>query len=88
MPKKLPEIGADQPDLVNTCWNKTSFRHNVLYIYYAFRWNVFTWRLKEAALFFESVNDKKEWEKLLNDARNGFSFYSLEFFKNYFLSLI
>uniref|UniRef100_A0A915N6N7 DAGKc domain-containing protein n=1 Tax=Meloidogyne javanica TaxID=6303 RepID=A0A915N6N7_MELJA len=55
MPKKLPEIGADQPDLVNTCWNKTSFRHNVLYIYYAFRWNVFTWRLKEAALFFESV---------------------------------
>ncbi|KAL7077402.1 hypothetical protein ACQ4LE_003244 [Meloidogyne hapla] len=71
MPKKLPEISADQPDLVNTCWNKNTIRHNVLYIYYAFRWNVFTWRLKEAALFFESVNDKKEWEKLLNDARNA-----------------
>ncbi|KAH7727698.1 Ceramide kinase [Aphelenchoides avenae] len=38
---------------------------NAIFIYYAYRRNVYVWRVREAAVYFTSTAEKKQWEELL-----------------------
>lgn len=44
---------------------------NVLYLYYAYRWNVYAWRLRECAFYFQSTTEKKHWAQLLGSTLAG-----------------
>ena len=39
--------------------------------YYAFRSNVFTWRVREAAINFTTTSEKKQWAEMLEGALRG-----------------
>jgi hypothetical protein len=75
IPKRFSvNTGRDEPlDQESGCCshNKRS-SPNVLYIYYAYRWNVYIWRVREAAFYFPSTTEKKEWHDILENAIKGF----------------
>jgi hypothetical protein len=41
---------------------------NILYIYYAYKHNIYYWRVRKATLSFSTTTEKKEWEVLLKQA--------------------
>lgn len=50
-------------------------RPNYLFIYCAYRWNVYAWRLREYAIAFESTSEKKQWAELLGEALSSWGKY-------------
>lgn len=44
---------------------------NVLYVYYGYKQNIYIWRVRKAALYFSTTNEKKQWEALLKEAMSG-----------------
>jgi hypothetical protein len=44
---------------------------NRLYLYYAYKRNIYYWRVRKASIFFTTTSDKKAWESLLKNAISG-----------------
>ena len=68
LPKTYPENEQQEGQEGGCCLCTERSLPNVLYVYYAYRWNVFAWRLREAALYFTSTTEKKQWAELLQNA--------------------
>lgn len=51
--------------------NHNNVEPNVLFLYYAFRQNVYLWRVREAILFFTTSAEKKIWHDILKNELKG-----------------
>lgn len=45
---------------------------NAIFLYYAFRRNIYLWRVREAILYFTTTTEKKQWLEALSGALKGF----------------